>query len=85
MFIRLVLLHQYGQLTTNQWKAISALESHKELTRQSTRLDLLAINADIRLLREVMKCDMSESDLQDLYWQVNITFLELRLRLLYML
>lgn len=83
MFIRLVVLHQHGQLTTSQWKAISTLESHKELMRQSKELDLPAINADIRRVREVTECDTSESDLQDLYWRVSIIFLELELRLLY--
>ena len=83
MFIRLVVLYQHGQLTTSQWKAISALKSHQESIRQSKELDLPAINADIRLIREVTECDMSESDLQDLYWRVSILFLGLELRLLY--
>ena len=76
MFIRLVVLHQDGQLTENQWKAISALKSHKESIGKSKELGLPAINSDIQLLREVTQCDMSESDLQDLYWRVNIPCLD---------
>lgn len=82
IFIRLVVLHEHGQLTKNQWKAISTLKSHKQLIGHSNELDLPVINADIRLLKEVTQCDMSESDLQDLYWRVNKLFLELGLRLL---
>lgn len=75
MLLRLIVLHQYGQLSKNHWKAIWALESHRKLMKQSKELDLAAINADIRLLREVTKCDISEDDLQELYWQVNEIFL----------
>ena len=82
MLVRIVILHQHGQLSENQWKAISALKSHKELIRQSKDLELSAINAKIRLLKEVVKCDISESDLQDLYWRVNVLFLRPGLRLL---
>lgn len=72
MLLRLIVLHQYGQLSKNHWKAIWALESHRKLMKQSKDLDLAAINADIRLLREVTKCDISEDDLQELYWQINV-------------
>jgi hypothetical protein len=82
MFIRLVVRHLRGQLTKNQWMAISALKSHKDLIRQSDELDLSAINADIRLLRKVTECDILEDDLQDLYWRVNTTSLEQELRVL---
>ena len=83
IFIRLVLLYQQGQLTGNQWKAISALKSHRESMIQTKELDLLAINADIELIREVMKSNLSESDLQDLYWRVSMICLNLQLRLFY--
>lgn len=72
MLLRLIVLHQHGQLTNNQWKAISALDSKKGFMHQSDELDL---SADIKLLKPVTKCDMSEADLQELYWRVNTIFL----------
>ncbi len=71
MLIRLVILHQHERLTDNQWQAILALQSHKALIEQSTD-DWAEINADLRLVKEVTKGDMSESDLEDLYWRVNM-------------
>lgn len=70
MLVRLVILHQCGRLTDNQWQAILALNSHKALIEQSEALDWAAINADIRLVKEVTKDEMSENDLEDLYWRV---------------
>lgn len=72
MLVRLVLLHQYGRLTDNQWQAILALESHKALIEQSKASDWAAITADIRLVKEVTGDDMSENDLEDLYCRVNM-------------
>ena len=82
MLIRLVLLHQYAQLTTSQWKAIAVLKPHKESIKDSEELNLQLINSGIRLVREVTKCGTSESDHQDLYWRVGILSLELDMRLL---
>lgn len=76
MFIRLVVRYLCGQLTTNQWTAISALKSHKDFFGKSDVLDLSEINADIGLLRKVTECDIPEDDLQNLYWRVNTTSLE---------
>lgn len=76
MLIRLVLLHQHGRLTDNQWQAILALQSHKASIEQSRGLNWAAINADIRLVKEVTKDDMSNSDMEDLYWRVNIILFE---------
>ena len=73
MFIRCVILRQSGQLTSSQWKAILALQSHKEAIGEALA-EPLAVNEDIRLIKEVTGCDMSESDLQDLYWTVRISF-----------
>ena len=70
MLIRLVMLHQHGQFTPNQWKAIMALQHNKDSVRQSEALDLAAINAEIGLVKEVIGCEMSENELQDLYWRV---------------
>ena len=74
MLIRLVILHQHRRLTDNQWQAILALESHKALIEQSKALDRAAIDAGIRLVKEVTKDDLSEYDLGDLYWRVNMIF-----------
>ena len=73
MLICLVIQHLHGQVTKNQWMMISALKSHTDVFRQSYDLELSAI---IRLLRKVTGCEISEDDLQDLYWQVNITSLD---------
>ena len=73
MLIRLLVLHQHGRLTDNQWQAILELKSHKGLIEQSEILDWAAINADIRLVKEVTEDDMSQDDLRDLYWRVNMT------------
>lgn len=73
MLVRLVILHQHGGLTDNQWQAILALESHKASIEQSKELDWIEINADIRLVKEVTKDDMSENDLEELYWRVSMT------------
>lgn len=67
MLVRLVILHQHGRLKDNQWQAILALQSHKALIEQSKDGW-----ADIKLIKEVTKGDMSESDLEDLYWRVNM-------------
>lgn len=75
MLIRLVVLHQHERLTDNQSEAIVALESHKTSIEQSEDLDWAAIKADIKLVKEATKDDMSERDLEDLYWRVNINFL----------
>lgn len=72
MLIRLMVLHQHGQLPDNQWQAILALESHKTSIEQSEDLDWAAINADIRLVKEVTKIDLPETDLADLYWRIKI-------------
>ena len=74
MLIRLVVLHQHGRLTDNQWQAILALKSHKASIEQYNELDWAAIDSDIRLVKEVTKDDMSEDDLEDLYWRVNKMF-----------
>lgn len=74
MLIRLLVLHQYGRLTENQWQAILALKSHKAIIEQSTEVDWASLNADIRLVKEVTKDDISENDMEDVYWRVNITF-----------
>lgn len=74
MLVRLVVLHQQGRLTDKQWQAILALKSHKALIEQSEELDWVAINADIRLVKEVTKDEMSENDLEDLYWRVSMMF-----------
>ena len=74
MLVRLVILHQNGRLTDNQWQAVLALESHKALIEQSKELDWEEINADIRLIKEVTKDEMSENDLQELYWRVSMRF-----------
>ena len=74
MLIRLVVLHQHGRITDNQWQAILALKSHKASIRQSKELDWAAIDADIRLVKQVTEDDMSKNDLEDLYWRVNIMF-----------
>lgn len=68
------MLHQYGQLTENQWQAILALKSHKALIEQSKGVDWTSLNEDLRLVKEVTKDDMSENDMEDLYWRVSITF-----------
>lgn len=73
MLIRLLVLHHHGRLTDNQWQAILELKSHKGLIEQSEVIDWAAINADIRLVKEVTMDDMSEGDLRDLYWRVNMT------------
>ena len=70
MLIRLLVLHQHGRLSDNQWQAILALESHKTSIEQSEGLDWAAINANIRLVKEVTKHDLPETDLADLYWRV---------------
>ena len=75
MLIRLVVLHQHERLTDNQSEAIVALESHKTSIEQSEGLDWAAIKADIKLVKEATKDDMSERDLEGLYWRVNINFL----------
>ncbi len=72
MLVRLVILHQHERLTDNQWQAILALQSHKALIEQSQESDWAEMNADIRLVKEVTGDDMSESDLEDLYWRVNM-------------
>ena len=74
MLIRLMVLHQYGRLPDNQWQAILALESHKTSFEQSEGLDWAAISADIRLVKEVTKVDLPETDLADLYWRVRTIF-----------
>lgn len=79
MLIRLVVLHQHERLTDNQWQAILALQSHKASIEQSKELDWASIRADIRLVKEVTKDDLSENDLEDLCWRVNITFFEPRI------
>ena len=71
MFIRLTILYQHGQLAPSQWKTILALQSHKDSLGTSAKLDLSAIDADIRLVKEATACDMSEHNLQHLYWQVS--------------
>ena len=73
ILIRLLVLRQNGRLTDNQWQAMLTLQSHKALIEQSKGLDLAAINADIRLVKQVTKDDMSEDDLEDLYWRVSRT------------
>ena len=75
MLVRLVILHQHGQLTDNQWHAILALISHKASIEQPER-DWAAITADIRLVKEVTRDEMSESDLEELYWRVSMMFPE---------
>lgn len=70
MLVRLVTLHQYGRITDDQWQAILALKSHKASIEQSEELDWAAISADIRLVKEVTKDEMSENDLGDMYWRV---------------
>ncbi len=74
MLVRLAVLRQHGRLTDNQWQAILTLQSHKAIIEQSKALDWAAINADIKLVKEVTEDDMSETDLEDLYWRVNIIF-----------
>ena len=71
MLVRLVILHQHGRLTDNQWQAILALESHRESTTQSETLNE---DVDIKLVKEVTKDGMSEKDLELLYWRVSIIF-----------
>ncbi len=71
-----MVLHQHGRLADNQWQAILALKSHKPSIKQSEELDWAAIKADIRLVKEVTKDDMSENDLEDLYWRVSTIFPE---------
>lgn len=73
MLVRLLVLHQHGRLTDNQWQAILELKSQKGLIEQSEVLDWAAINADIRLVKEVTEDDVSQDDLRDLYWRVNMT------------
>lgn len=77
LLIRLLVLRQHGRLTDNQWQAILALQSLKALIEQSEGWDGAALDADIRLVKEVTKNDISENDLGELYWRVNITFLNL--------
>ena len=74
MLIRLMVLHQHERLSDNQWQAILALESHKTSIEQSEGLDWAAISADIRLVKEVTKIDLPETDLADLYWRVRTFF-----------
>ena len=74
MLIRLMVLHQHGRLPDNQWQAILALESHKTSFEQSEGLDWTAISANIRLVKEVTKVDLPETDLADLYWRVRTIF-----------
>ena len=74
MLIRLIVLHQHRRLPDNQWQAILALESHKTSFEQSEGLDWTAISTDIRLVKEVTKVDLPETDLADLYWRVRTTF-----------
>ena len=70
MLIRLMVLHQHGQLLDNQWQAILALESHEMSIEQFEGLDRAAFGADIRLVKEVTKNDLPETDLAELYWRV---------------
>ena len=70
-FLRLLVLHQHGKLTENQWKATLALQSNSDMLRQSDGLDLQAIRADVDYLAGVIKCEMSENDLHELYWRVS--------------
>ena len=70
MLIRLMVLYQHRRLPDNQWHAILALESHRTAFEQSEGLDWAAINADIRLVKEVTETDIPETDLADLYWRV---------------
>ena len=74
MLVRLLVVHQHGRLTDDQWQAILELESHRGLIEQAEVLDLAAINADIRLVKEVTEDYMSEDDLRDLYWRVSLSF-----------
>ena len=74
MLVRLVILHQYGRLTEDQWQAILALKSHSASIEQSEDLDWAA---DIRLVKEATTDEMTENDLEDLYWRVRWFFLEL--------
>ena len=73
MLVRLLVLHQHGRLTDNQWQAILELKSHKGLIEQSEVIDWAAINADIKLVKEVTRDHMSQDELGDLYWRVNMT------------
>lgn len=72
MLIRLLILHQNGRLTDGQWQAILALKSHKALIEKSKEVDWEAFYADLKLVKKVTKDDMSEDDLQDLYWRVSM-------------
>ncbi|KAL8723235.1 MAG: hypothetical protein Q9225_000425 [Loekoesia sp. 1 TL-2023] len=67
--IRLMVLHQSGRLADNQWQAILALKSHRALITQSKELDWAATKADIRLVKEAIKDDVSENDLEDMYFR----------------
>ena len=78
MLVRLLVLHQHGRLTDNQWQAILEPKSHKGLIEQSEVIDWVAINADIRLVKEMTEDDMSQDDLRDLYWRVNMTLARFR-------
>ncbi|KAL9102561.1 MAG: hypothetical protein Q9163_002311 [Psora crenata] len=71
MLIRLVILHQHQQLRDNQWKAILAFESHKELMEKSEALDEAGLSAEIRLVKALTNDDASESELADLCWRVS--------------
>lgn len=78
MLVRLVILHQHGRLSDNQWQAIMALKSHKASIEQSEELDWAAIKAKLRLVKEVTKDEMSEIDMGVLYWRVSMMLLKLR-------
>ena len=72
MFVRLIVSYQNEQLTANEWNAILSLESNEGLIVQSEKWDLQAINADIRLTKEVCESKMAEEELQGLYWRVSM-------------
>lgn len=71
MLVRLVILHDQGQITDNQWQAILALKSHKESIDRNLRA---TIQADVRLMKEMTKDERPEDDLEDLYWRVRMVF-----------
>ena len=76
MFIRLTVLLQHGQLAPGQWKTILALQPCKDSLGTNAKTVLLATDADItdvRLVKEVTGCNLSEHDLQHLYSLVSTT------------
>lgn len=70
MPIRLIILHQDKKFSNIQWEAISALESHKEWITTSEQLDISSDNARIQLVKDLTKQEVSEIEIQDLYWWV---------------